>query len=72
MQSDGLLGDCCDGTLFKEHQLFLISDPSNKLLTLQFIFYYDDIEVADPLSSSKEKHKLGKLSFYTLLLSILF
>ena len=59
MRSDGLLGDYCDGSLFKEHQLFSMSDPSNKLLTLQFILYYDDVEVTDPLSSGKGKHKLG-------------
>ena len=59
MRSDGLLGDYCDGSVFKEHPLFSISDFSNKLITLQFILYYDDVEVTDPLSSSRGKHKLG-------------
>lgn len=63
MRSDGLLGDCCDGSLFKEHPLFSISDYSDILQALQFILYYDDVEVTDPLSSSRGKHKLGNELF---------
>lgn len=59
VQSDGLLGDYCDGSLFKEHPLFSTSESSNELLALQFILYYDEVEVTNPLSSSRGKHKLG-------------
>lgn len=50
------LGDICDGDLFKGHPLFVTDS-----LALQFIIYYDELEVANPLGSSKEKHKLGEL-----------
>ena len=54
--NDNLLGDFCDGSLYKEHPLFASNDGT---LHLQFIVYYDDVEVANPLGSSKGKHKLG-------------
>ena len=54
---DTLFGDFCDATFFKNHSLFSSGDES---LLLQFIIYYDDVEVTNPLGSSKGKHKLGK------------
>lgn len=58
-RSDGYLGDICDGSLYKSHTLFSSSD-NGVSLALQFIIYYDELEIANPLGSSKEKHKLGK------------
>ena len=57
---DDHLGDFCDGSLFKSHSLFS-SEPEENSLYLQLILYYDDLEVTNPLASSKGKHKLGIL-----------
>lgn len=48
--------DICDGEGFISHPLF--SAPE----ALQILFYYDDVEVCNPLQSSRLKHKLGKIS----------
>lgn len=55
-QDDDLLGDYCDGSVYKSHPLFS-SDPT----ALQIIIYYDDVEVCNPLGSRAKKHKLGEL-----------
>ena len=46
--------DLCDGDGFWQHSLFSASTNS-----LQILFYYDDVEVCNPLQSSRLKHKLG-------------
>lgn len=48
------LGDLCDGTYFSSHTLFQAKPQS-----LQVYLYYDDVEVCNPLGSSRGKHKLG-------------
>ena len=53
----GVMEDLCDGEGFREHPLFSASTISN----LQVLFYYDDVEVCNPLQSSRLKHKLGVL-----------
>ena len=54
--TDGVMRDICDGEYVKRHPLF------NKFKkALQFILYYDDIEVCNPLGSSAGIHKLGKI-----------
>ena len=55
-RSDGLLGDYCDGSVYKSHALF-----SHVHQALQIIAYYDDVEVCNPLGSRAKKHKLGKI-----------
>lgn len=55
-RNDHLIGDYCDGSLFKNHPLFAFSDES---LHLQFIVYYDDVEITNPLGSRRGKYKLG-------------
>ena len=55
-RNDHLIGDYCDGLLFKNHPLFGCNDGS---LHLQFIVYYDDVEVTNPLGSRRGKYKLG-------------
>ena len=56
--ADGVLSDLCDGTYYKNHPLF-----SRVRNALQIVLYYDDIEVCNPLGSSKKIHKLGKCIF---------
>jgi len=49
--------DFCDATFYKDHPVFK-SHPE----ALQFVLYYDDIEVANPLGSKAGVHKLGKVT----------
>lgn len=49
------LEDFCDGKVFKSHPLF-----SSDKQALQIHFYYDDVEVCNPLGSKAKIHKLGK------------
>ena len=50
-----VLSDYCDGSAFKSHPLFSLSTQH-----LQIFFYYDDIEVCNPLGSKRKIHKLGR------------
>lgn len=52
--SDGVYRDFCDGSFMKKHPVF-----SQECETLQLAFYFDELEVANPLGSKKGKHKLG-------------
>ena len=52
---NGLLGDFCDGSLFKAHNLYSI-DPCG----LQIQLYYDEAEICNPIGSHRGVHKLGK------------
>ena len=56
IRSDGILEDFCDEEYFKEHQVFKVHPNA-----LQFILYYDDIEVANPLGAKSGVHKIGEL-----------
>ena len=56
---DNFLEDYCDGSLFKDHQLFANHSESEPCLKLQFVTYFDEVEITNPLGSSKGKHKLG-------------
>ena len=51
---DGTLGDYCDGSIYKHHDLFK-SNPN----AIQVMLYYDDVEVVNPIGSRTKKHKLG-------------
>ena len=53
-RSDGLIEDFCDGLSFGEHSLFFVDCKS-----LQVMFYYDDVEICNPIGSKAKKHKLG-------------
>ena len=48
------LGDYCDAEQFKSREIFQ-EDPN----ALQICFYYDDLEVCNPLGSKAKIHKLG-------------
>ena len=52
-----VLRDVCDGKWVATHPLFQ-SNPEGLML----VFYYDDLEMANPLGSKRGKHKLGKYS----------
>ena len=54
--SDFIMRDLYDGSFIKTHPLFE-SYPN----ALQFIIYFDDIEVCNPLGSSAGIHKLGNV-----------
>ena len=56
--TDGYLEDYCDGDKFKSHLWF-----SFDLRALQIFFYYDDVEIVNPLGSKRSKHKVGVLNF---------
>lgn len=59
-RSDNFLEDFCDGSFFKSHPLFANHSEREFCLKLQFIIYFDEVEVTNPLGSTKGKHKLGK------------
>lgn len=56
----GTLSDFCDGINFRSHPLFVNSN------SLQILLYYDDLEIFNPLGSSRTKHKLGKCSMIAM------
>ena len=53
---EGLLGDYCDGSIFKSHPLFSADSKA-----LQIVLYYDDVEVVNPIGSRTKTHKLGTI-----------
>ena len=53
---DGLIGDYCDGEAYRGHSLFSTCPHA-----LQVLFYYDDVEVVNPIGSRTKIHKLGML-----------
>ena len=60
LSSTSLICDFCDGSMFKEHELF-----SSYQNALQIIAYYDELEIVNPIGTYVKKHKLGCL-FFTL------
>ena len=52
--TDGVLQDFCDANFIKAHPVFTTHPDA-----LQFILFYDDIEVANPLGAKAGLHKLG-------------
>ncbi len=55
-RDDGLLGDFCDGDMYKTNPLFT---DNACIPPLEIMAYYDDVEVCNPLGSHAKKHKLG-------------
>ena len=58
----GVLQDVCDGDYVKTR---FISRSTNDHLLLSF--YYDELEVANPLGSRRGKHKLGNQFYLSFL-----
>lgn len=52
---DGLFCDYCDGSFLQNH-------PMKSPETLYLSFYFDELEVANPLGSKRGKHKLGNVT----------
>lgn len=52
--SEGVLRDYVDGSKFKGHELFSVKKDA-----LQIFFYFDDVEVCNPLGSKAKTHKLS-------------
>jgi len=55
---NNIVCDYCDSLQYKSHPLFS-TDP----LALQIMFFYDELELCNPLGSSTKVHKLGKQKF---------
>lgn len=49
-----IMKDYCDGEAFSSHALF-----STHTDALQIFFYFDELEVANPIGSKAKIHKLG-------------
>ena len=58
-RTDLLLEDYCDGSDFRNHELFSAYHQS-----LQVNLYYDDAEVCNPLGSKAKVHKIGLLIYF--------
>ena len=56
--SSGLLNDYCDGKNFKSHPLFSVHSNA-----LQIFFYFDELEICNPLGSKAKIHKLGRFMY---------
>jgi len=54
--TDELMRDFCDASFVKTHPIF-----NAHPLALQFILFYDDIEVANALGAKAGHHKLGRI-----------
>ena len=50
--------DYCDGEAFAAHPLF------SAHLDFQIFFYFDELEVANPIGSKAKIHKLGMCMYY--------
>ncbi len=49
------LNDFCDGEVYRTHPLFSVHSTA-----FQLFFYFDDLEVCNPLGSKSKIHKLSK------------
>lgn len=53
-REDDFIEDYCDGESYKRHPLF-----SECTRALEIIFYYEDVEIVNPIGSRTKIHKLG-------------
>ena len=53
-----IMEDYCDGETFKAHPLFSLHGN-----TLQLLFYFDELELANPIGTKAKIHKLGMYVF---------
>ena len=54
---DDVYRDFCDGNFVKSHPVL---QQQGKETVIQLAFYFDELEVANPLGSKRGKHKLGQ------------
>jgi len=52
--SSDIMEDYCDGEAFKLHPLF-----SFQASAIQIFFYFDELEVCNPIGTKAKIHKLG-------------
>lgn len=52
--ADPVYRDFCDGSFMKTHSILKQNHEA-----IHLAFYFDELEVANPLGSKKGKHKLG-------------
>ena len=52
--SSNILSDYCDGSSFESHPLY-----SKEKNSIQIYFYFDELEICNPLGSETKVHKLG-------------
>ena len=57
------LEDFCDGNVYHSHPLFSLHSDA-----LQVFFYYDDLEVCNPLGSRRKIHKISKSMFISMII----
>lgn len=55
---DSVFRDFCDGSYVRNQDTF--QHPDRLLIS----FYFDELEVANPLGSKRGKHKLGKMQMW--------
>ena len=60
------MGDLCDADAYRQHPLF-----SRNRHALQIMFYYDDVEVCNPIGSRNKVHKLGMIIITIILIIVL-
>jgi hypothetical protein len=58
----GVIADFCDGQMYKKSILFK-QHPT----ALKINFYFDDVEICNPLGSKRKIHKLSKFINNSLL-----
>ena len=58
IRNDGKLEDFCDGSVFKQHELFS-SNPE----ALQIVGYYDELEITNPIGAYVKRRKVGVVFF---------
>jgi len=58
-RNNDIVEDFCDSVQAKTHQLF-----GKYKTALQLLLFYDELEVCNPIGSSRKKHKLGKFIIY--------
>ena len=61
---DGIVEDFCDTVHAKAHPIF-----GRDKTALQLLLFYDELEVCNPIGSSRKKHKIGICKcFYLIVL----
>ena len=53
-RQDGIIEDYCDLPAAKSHPLF-----GQDVTSLQILLYFDEVELCNPLGSSRKIHKIG-------------
>ena len=60
------MNDYCDGEAFKSHPLFSVQTNA-----IQILFYFDELEVCNPIGTKAKIHKLGFHILHALVLYVI-